>query len=131
MAKTHLEVLGLEKVKLELNFYLTDTAAKVEKNLVLAGLFLQRKSQEIVPIDTGALRASAFTRKGDAVHQGLNLYGQPIAIRDAYVGYTMAYSLWVHEMVHLAHKPGKEAKFLEKPLKENLPRIKEIIAKGV
>lgn len=31
--------------------------------LYLAGLYLQRKSQELVPIDTGNLRASAFTRK--------------------------------------------------------------------
>jgi len=31
--------------------------------LMVAGLHLQRKSQEIVPIDTGNLRASAFTRK--------------------------------------------------------------------
>jgi len=30
--------------------------------LLLGGLFLQRKSQEIVPVDTGSLRASAFTR---------------------------------------------------------------------
>ncbi len=31
--------------------------------LVLAGLRLQRESQKLVPIDTGALRNSAFTRK--------------------------------------------------------------------
>lgn len=30
--------------------------------LLLGGLFLQRKSQELCPVDTGALRASAFTR---------------------------------------------------------------------
>lgn len=32
------------------------------KALLKAGLFLQRESQKRVPIDTGALRASAFTR---------------------------------------------------------------------
>ena len=30
--------------------------------LVLAGLYLQRASQKLVPIDTGALKNSAFTR---------------------------------------------------------------------
>lgn len=35
----------------------------VESSLLLAGLRLQRESQLIVPIDTGALRGSAFTRK--------------------------------------------------------------------
>lgn len=33
----------------------------VQKGLLLAGLRLQRESQKIVPIDTGALRASAYT----------------------------------------------------------------------
>ena len=33
------------------------------KALILAGLHLQRASQEIVPIDTGNLRGSAFTEK--------------------------------------------------------------------
>jgi hypothetical protein len=32
------------------------------KALLKAGLFLQRESQKRVPIDTGALRASAFTK---------------------------------------------------------------------
>jgi hypothetical protein len=30
--------------------------------LVLGGLFLQRESQKLCPVDTGALKASAFTR---------------------------------------------------------------------
>lgn len=32
------------------------------QSLMLAGLRLQRESQLLVPVDTGALRASAFTR---------------------------------------------------------------------
>lgn len=32
--------------------------------LLLAGLRLQRESQQLVPVDTGALRASAFTKMG-------------------------------------------------------------------
>ena len=32
------------------------------KALVMAGLFLQARSQELCPVDTGALKASAFTR---------------------------------------------------------------------
>lgn len=35
---------------------------KLDKALLLAGLRLQRDSQQLVPVDTGALRASAFTR---------------------------------------------------------------------
>ena len=33
------------------------------KGLIVAGLFLQRKSQQVVPVDTGNLRASAFTHE--------------------------------------------------------------------
>jgi hypothetical protein len=33
-----------------------------EQALTMGGLFLQRESQLLVPVDTGALRASAFTR---------------------------------------------------------------------
>lgn len=31
--------------------------------MVLAGLYIQRESQKLVPVDTGALKNSAFTRK--------------------------------------------------------------------
>lgn len=34
---------------------------KLETALLKAGMTLQAKSQELVPVDTGALRASAFT----------------------------------------------------------------------
>lgn len=34
----------------------------MEKSLLMGGFFLQRKSQELVPVDTGALKGSAFTR---------------------------------------------------------------------
>ena len=37
--------------------------ASLMKALLLAGLRLQRASQEIVPVDTGNLKASAFTEK--------------------------------------------------------------------
>ena len=32
------------------------------QSLLLGGLFLQRESQKLVPVDTGALKNSAFTR---------------------------------------------------------------------
>lgn len=39
------------------------SGASLEDGLLLAGLRIQRESQKLVPIDTGNLRASAFTRK--------------------------------------------------------------------
>jgi hypothetical protein len=41
----------------------TKSSGSVEKGLLTAGLRLQREAQGETPIDTGALRASAFTAK--------------------------------------------------------------------
>jgi len=37
--------------------------ADLPNSLLLAGLYLQRESQKLVPVDTGALKNSAFTRR--------------------------------------------------------------------
>lgn len=36
---------------------------KLNKALLMIGLLLQRESQKLVPVDTGALKGSAFTRE--------------------------------------------------------------------
>lgn len=87
-----------------------------ERGIVKAALFLQRESQLIVPVDTGTLRNSAFTRK---VGKGLNT--------DAVVGYTAFYAVYVHENTTAQHAAGKSAKYLEKPYREKRPEIRQII----
>lgn len=50
----------------------------VEDGLFAAGLKLQRDSMKIVPVDTGFLRASAFTRREkvpEGVHRVINRIG--------------------------------------------------------
>ncbi len=37
--------------------------------LLMAGLRIQRESQQLVPVDTGALKGSAFTRREDTGEQ--------------------------------------------------------------
>ncbi len=37
--------------------------ATLEQGLIVGGLRLQREAQKLVPVDTGALKGSAFTRK--------------------------------------------------------------------
>lgn len=85
------------------------------KALLTAGLKLQRESQRLVPVNTGNLKASAFT----------SLNG-----RNVQVGYTAAYAPYVHEMEQMKLKgqprpkgegrywdpQGRgQAKFLEEP----------------
>jgi len=61
-------------------------ADSILRGLTAAGLFLQRESQKIVPVQTGNLKNSAFTR-----HAGAGIH------TDVIVGYTAAYAAYVHE----------------------------------
>lgn len=106
------------------------------RGLYAAGLYLQAQSQEIVPVDKGVLRDSAFTRlEGTDKRPRVN------------VGYTVAYGIFVHENLDAAHgaafnakyadaiKAGREhsrgenqqAKFLERPFRENRDKMREIV----
>lgn len=100
----------------------------VLRGMKKAGLFLQRESQKIVPVDTGALKNSAFTRtvKGKAER---NTKGQFVGNNVVVVGYTQLYAIYVHEDLNATHQPGKEAKFLEKPAKMFARQMGMIIAK--
>lgn len=84
--------------------------------LIRAGLFAQRKSQQVVPVDTGNLKGSAFTR---AEGQGFNT--------DVHVGYTASYAIYVHERLDLRHKPGKQAKYLSQPVEQHKDEIVKIV----
>jgi hypothetical protein len=80
-----------------------------------AALLLQAEAQKRCPVDTGALRASAFTRR----------VGTPDDI--AYqVGFSQNYSVYVHEMVNANFKVG-QAKFLEEPFLIMAPLLADYI----
>ena len=86
------------------------------EGLKIAGLFIQRESQLIVPVDLNNLRPSADTK-----HSGS---GISIVVR---VFYTASYAVYVHEDLEARHSPGQEAKFLEKPIRENTDKILKIV----
>lgn len=89
---------------------------KLAKALYIAGLFIQAESQKIVPVDTGFLRASAFTRiKKDN-------FGYVCE-----VGYRAHYAIYVHENLNAKHASGSSAKFLEIPFNEKADKVIEII----
>lgn len=118
---------------------------KIRYGLKLGGIYLQRKSQQIVPVQLGPLKASAFTRDIGTVKRP-----------DVIVGYTANYAVYVHEDLEKAHgqafnikhssaiagaskkqktaKGGmflrgenQQAKFLEKPAREERTAILNII----
>jgi hypothetical protein len=91
--------------------------AGLERGLKRGGLYLQRHSQKITPVDTGNLVGSAFTR---------NIGGKGFKA-DVIVGFTANYAVYVHENTNARHKPGRVAKFLEKPARERRKEIIQII----
>ena len=132
-------VLGVQEVLQNLKAQEALIGKRVAGAIKLAGLILQRESQKLVPVDTGNLKASAFTR---ATGEGLSTVVN--------VGYTAAYALFVHEAVGMklkgvprgaAEKGAKgyrghywdpqgqaQAKFLEEPLRRLSPKLKQMIA---
>jgi len=134
------KVTGVRGVLSELDKATKSIQRRAERGVKKAGVFLQRKSLLLVPVDTGVLRASSFVRK-----QGSGLSTV------VFVGYTTAYAVYVHEDLDKAHGAefnakyaaeiadpknkmtsrgeNQQAKFLEQPQRQYRRRIRRIIAK--
>lgn len=109
---------GTDKLRKKLKVASKGVDTRFTQALYIGGLFLQRQSQEIVPIDTGNLRGSAFTRpESDAPKPTVK------------VGYTASYAVYVHEDKNARHEEGKMAKFLEIPLRLYRSRIVQLVRK--
>lgn len=104
MAEIKLE--GFIELTNKLNKSVSQISDTVQSALLDCGNDLQQKAVDITPINTGALRASAFTEAESG--------GNPSVI----VGFEEEYAIFVHENLE-AHHPVGQAKFLEQPLKEN------------
>ena len=109
-------VIGADKLKRQLKKEKLYTERRVEKGLLAGGLMLQRLSQLIVPIDTAALKNSAKTLKEGK--------GKKTVVT---VQYETAYAIFVHEDLYARHQPGKTAKYLERPIKEQTKEITDAI----
>jgi len=113
-------VQGVKKIKRAFMARKCRHAKGLRKGLFRAGLFLQRESMKIVPIDKNVLRSSANTRM-----EGVGFDSACI------VSYGTDYAVYVHENMEAKHKPGKQAKFLEQPLREKRDRMGAIVIKAV
>lgn len=113
-------ITGLSGIKKALAEHREATAKGTRKGLIRAGLFLQRASQKVVPVDTGVLRASVATIP---TGEGFNT--------EVTVGYGTDYAIYVHENLEARHKPGKTAKYLEGPLRDNEGKLREILTTAI
>jgi hypothetical protein len=116
----------------------------LKTGLKKAGLYLQRESMKLVPIQTGNLRGSADTQMSGS--------GKSVA---ATVSYATEYAVFVHENLEAKHGaafnaayaeeiaagqvrwgvvvyyfkrgPKQQAKFLEQPLREKQKQLVQIV----
>jgi hypothetical protein len=112
-----IKLTGVSEIKAAMEKASRRLSTSTREALTRAGLFLQRESQKIVPVKHGVLKNSA----------GTSVSGQGW-FTEVVVYYTASYAVWVHERTDLKHKPGKEAKFLEKPAREKRAEILALIA---
>jgi hypothetical protein len=66
------------------------------------------ESKKLVPVDTGALRASGMV-------EAPKISAAETSVTVSYGGAAAGYALYVHEDPNAAHAPGKTFKFLEIP----------------
>ena len=93
-------------------------------NEVMSGVFA--RSQELVPVDTGALKASGVFIPAQEI---MPTYEKP----QAYINYGNAdvdYAVYVHENLDDHHAAPTQAKYLEQPLTEANPKLMDAIKKA-
>lgn len=110
--KLDVRVKGLGKVLRNLDSARKRVEKGVELGLKAAGEVLEEESQRLVPVETGELRDSSYTR---STGRGLDTR--------VYVGYSAGHAVSVHEDLGAEHDPGKSAKFLETPAREQRAKL--------
>jgi len=140
-----LRVIDLDKALASLQRDMMRVPQLTLKGLIKGGFIIQRQAQKLTPIDTGNLRASAFTiwamktdveapnfrgekgREMDMQHEKVirqeksKMSTNPLK-PEVEVGYTAAYAIFVHENLDARHKVG-QAKFLEAAVALKAPDV--------
>jgi len=109
-------VEGLDKLNAKLNSIPKKATDEVSKELMDIIFDLQGESQRRAPIDTGALRGSAFAEMN---------------VLEGTVGFEEIYALYQHEGLDFNHPKGGEAKYLENPFKEKINKYIKAIGAAV
>ena len=86
----------------------------LEKSIYEEANVIFNESQKLVPVDTGALRASGF------VHAPRRENNR-VFVRVTYGGPAAHYALYVHENLYSTHTAPTQAKYLETPLYRQVP----------
>lgn len=106
---------GLEKVMSNLNREIGKIKGRTIAGLLAGGLIIQAEAQRRVPVDTGNLKGSAYTRKSPDDKEAVE------------VGFGAAYAVYVHENLNAFHDNG-EAKYLENAATSKREEVLQAIA---
>lgn len=143
--KRGIRIDNLEEVLDDLNKEVGKVLHRTLKGLVAGGLVMQRGSQKRTPVDTGNLRASAFTIWGTKTTTTIPAMKGPDAgieetrfqtitserthglsknpwKPEVEVGHTASYAVYVHEDLTARHYTGM-AKFLVRAAREDRAQI--------
>lgn len=115
-----MSVQGLKAVTAAIKAHEPKMVKGLRVGLLRAGLFLQRESQKVVPVDRGILRSTANTRI-----EGKDLDSSVV------VSYGTEYAIYVHENLNARHKPGTYAKYLTRPLATHKAKLQSIVMKSM
>lgn len=137
---------GLEELRERFDKIDKATAKNVVHAMVENTEDLLGKSMRIAPIDEGTMIGSASARvnrveiaRGSKSGAPTTTGGRPDAkpgqVVVGEVSYNTPYALRQHEDLTFKHLPGKQAKYLEQPLKENatkyMENLRDAMAKGM
>lgn len=118
--KFTITITGAEALEKLLQSVPNKSKDKVASALRDIAIDLKQKSSDLAPVDKGALRGSAYSitdASGDKL--------------DAEIGFREVYATRQHEELEWQHPNGGQAKYLEQPYKENLPKYTDMIANAV
>ena len=148
-------IKGVDRLLKQLNRAREKSMTRTFANLVRAGLFIQGEAMRRIPVDTGNLRASAFTvwssdmRVPALPEMGIlastdklddpATHDSSVALHQAeadmtlastggqvIVGFTAYYAVYVHENLQAYHETG-QAKFLQAAIADNMQTLKALV----
>lgn len=117
------EIIGDRALMVRIAEDVAKAPAAMASALFIEAEAIMADSKELVPVDTGALRAS-----GHVQHPKISAQG--VEVEMGYGGAAEQYALIQHERLDYNH-PSGEAKFLEKPVLEHADGMAERLGASV
>jgi len=103
-------VNGLDTILRNLNGAIDDIEGGTIEGLLAGGLIIERTAKRYVPVLTGNLKNSGYTRK--------------VGPRTVEVGFSAAYAVFVHENLEARHRNG-QSKYLQRAVVEKRTDVLE------